>query len=359
MKRSLEKKGIDLRRARRICASVDINGPLANPSSVTLVPYPMVVNCLRRIKELGAEIFINTGWDEYTVRLFDEKRLNGIINGMVCEGGNVFRYGEGPLRFTGGRNTRPLVLDLFNATFETCSESDFSFADQGNLVNACFYHENESGLVANICREGKTRPSAKEFAERLKEHGLQPKVYGGVVRFENSQVAREKLHDVLASECKLLTVRTRTRNDKVEVQIEGYNDRSIGIMELQDLGNRVLARYPRMDEWRLKVNPDLCFDYVPTFRVFDREINKAIGLHALIDEMSELDQIDPSEIVVFAIGDGLDDATIRQLPNALFAGLNETKAERDCDFRVSDFSAFVAMVECVLRDHADRCAHMS
>jgi len=344
---------------RKICVSVDINGPLTDPSSVTLVPYPLVVHGFNRIRELGAKIFINTGWDEYTVRLFDEKRLHGIVNGMVCEGGNVFRYGEGPLRFTGGRNTRPLVLDLFNATFETCSEYDFSFADQGNLVNVCFYHENESGLVANICREGKTRPTAKEFAVQLKEHGLEPETYEGVVKFKDSEVAREKLHDLLASEYKLVTVRTRIRNDDVEIQIEGYNDRRIGIIELRDLGNRVLARYPKMDEWRLKVNPDLCIDYVPTSQVFGREINKAVGLCALIDEMSELDQIDPSEVVTFAIGDGPDDAIIRELPNSLFAGLSGTKVENDCDFRVPDFKTFVAMIECVLRDHARRCVRIS
>jgi hypothetical protein len=193
------------------------------------------------------------------------------------------------------------------------------------------------------------RPKAEEFAKVLRDRGLDSRVSGGLVRIKNSNTTFEKLHDALASDYKLLTIRARTRNDELEIQVENYNDKSIEIAELQELGRQILTRYPRPNEWYFKVNPDLCIDYIPTPCVFGREINKAVGLKALINEMAEFEQIDPSEIVVFAIGDGCDDTTITQLPNALFAGLSGTKAEQYCDFIVPDCMVFVKTVKGILR----------
>jgi hypothetical protein len=352
--RSLEKKGIDIQHAKIIGASYDINGPLAATSSVALLPYPHVVSSLSRLEKVGVKILINTGWDEHTVKLFDKRRLNGIIHGVVCEGGNVFRYGNSPLRFTGGKNTRPLVLDLFKAVLETCAETGHSLANQGNLVNACFYHENEEGVAKSLCREGVARPKAKEFAKILLNHGLDSEISGGSIRVKNSNANDKKLHDVLASECKLLTIRARTRNDELEIQIDDYCDKKIEIAELQELGRKILTRYPRSEEWHPKANPDLCIDYFPTPNVLGQEINKAVGLKALINEMARSESIDPTEVVVFAIGDGYDDSTITQLPDAVFAGLSGSKAEKCCDFVVPDCMIFGKVIEAMMRKRVSR-----
>ena len=350
LRRIIREKCISLDRIKKVFASVDINGPLTSLSSAALVPYPGIVEHLHRVKQLGVELFINTGWDEHTVRLFDKKRLGGIIDGAVCERGNVFRYKKGKIKFTVGLDTRNLIADLLWDVLEACSDLDLSFADQGNLVNACFYHENERDLTRHMCRDARPRPTAEQFAGRLRKFGLNPKVSNGTVSLGKLHCDREILRNTLAEEFKLVTVRPRVRESDILFQIDGYEDRDLTITELEALSRSVVSRHNGKGKWEYRVNQDRSIDYALSKDVVGREVTKAVGLHALVAEALSFAGVSESDALILAIGDGLDDATIRKLPHTIFFGMTGTKAEPQSDLSVPDSSTFLSILERVLTE---------
>ncbi len=162
-----KKKGIDLKGEKKICVSLDINGPLTPTDSAALVPYPGIAEAIRDLSELGVFIMINTGWDIYTCEIFDRKRVGSVVDGIIGENGYVYTIAGSEPTFTIDIDTKKYVLELFKEALKACSARGYSFANQGNLVNACYYHEFEQGLTENISREGKIRPDIRDFYEYL------------------------------------------------------------------------------------------------------------------------------------------------------------------------------------------------
>ena len=338
-----ERKGIDLKEIKKICVSLDINGPLTPTDSAALVPYPGIAEEIRDLNKLGAFIMINTGWDIYTCEIFDQKRLGGVVDGIIGENGYVYTIAGSEPLLTVDIDTKKYVLDLFIKAVNACSAMGYSFADQGNLVNACYYHEFERGLTENISREGKHRPRVREFHDYLRKKGLNAKISGDSVEFDESEENYHVLQKVLSDEYKLLSVRPNISDSRISIQIEGYKDKNIYLSDLDILAKRVINN---LDEWgSYKVNDDYCIDYFLSEKILSKEINKATALELVVEKMCERTGSDRNDFLILGVGDGESDTCIGKIEKSLFFGLAGTEAEENCDVVVPDGLTFLQLTK--------------
>ena len=338
-----ERKGIDLKEIKKICVSLDINGPLTPTDSAALVPYPGIAEAIRDLNKLGVFIMINTRWDIYTCKMFDQKRFGGVVDGIIGENGYVYTIAGSEPLLTIDIDTKKYVLELFKEALRACSTMGYSFADQGNLVNACYYHEFERGLTENITREGKHRPGVREFHDYLRKKGLNAKISGDSVEFDESEINYSMLQKVLTWEYKLLSVRPNISNGKITIQIEGYKDKNIHLSDLDILAKRVISG---LGEWEsYEVNDDFCIDYFLSKKILSREINKATALELVVEKMCERTNSDRNDFLILGVGDGESDPCIGKIKNSLFFGLVGTKAEENCDVVVPDGLTFLQLTK--------------
>ena len=342
-----EKKGIDLKEIKKICVSLDINGPLTSTDSAALVPYPGIAEAIMDLNKLGAFIMINTGWDIYTCQIFDRKRLGGVVDGIIGENGYVYTIAGSEPIFTLDMDTKKYVLKLFKEALRACSAMGYSFADQGNLVNACYYHEFERGLTENISREGKHRPGVREFFDSLRKQDVDAKISGDSVEFDESERNYTMLQKVLTVEYKLLSVRPNISDGKISIQIEGYKDKNIYLSDLDILAKRVISD---LDEWEsYKVNDDFCIDYFLSKKILSKEINKATALELVVEKMCERTSSEKNDFLILGVGDGKSDTYVGKIENSLFFGLVGTEAEENCDVVVPDGRTFLQLTKKIVK----------
>lgn len=342
-----EKKGIDLKKIKKICVSLDINGPLTSTDSAALVPYPGIAEAIRDLNKIGAFIMINTGWDLYTCEIFDRKRLGGVVDGIIGENGYVYTLAGSEPLLTIEIDTKKYVLELFKEALRACSAMGYSFADQGNLVNACYYHEFERGLTESISREGKHRPGVREFFDSLRKHDVDAKISGDSVEFDESGRNYTILQKVLTMEYKLLSVRPDISNGRVSIQIEGYKDKNIHLSELDILAKRVISD---LGEWEsYKVNDDFCIAYFLSKKILSKEINKATALELVVEKMCERTGSDRNDFLILGVDDRESDTCIGKIKNSLFFGLVGTEAEKNCDVAVPDGLTFLQLTKEIVK----------
>ena len=70
---SAKKKGIDLSNKKKICISLDVNGPLTTTDSASLELYPGIKEAIKELNGLGVYIIINSAWDIYTSKFLMKK----------------------------------------------------------------------------------------------------------------------------------------------------------------------------------------------------------------------------------------------------------------------------------------------
>lgn len=340
---AVRKKGINLGNKKKICISLDVNGPLTATDSAALEPYPGINTAMKALDRTDIYIIINSAWDIKTLSVFDNKKLGGIADGIIGENGAVYAF----------PNTEPIQaidvnvdkhrLDLFIKSLKICSNIGYSFATQGNLVNACYYHEFERGLVENICRQGVSRPTAQEFFENLKKHGLEPILYGNSITIEESQENYEGLEKVLSNKYRLISIRPNIQDGRISIQLDMPNDKIISLLDLDSVAKTVISD---LDGWEnYRVNKDFCLDYFLSRKILKRNVSKATALKALVKDLCNRDYLDMEEILILGIGDGENDVCVGNIENALFFGMDGLKSERRCDIKVSNGMEFLHLVK--------------
>ncbi len=340
---SAKKKGIDLDKKKKICISLDVNGPLTSTDSAALEPYPGIREAIRELDKLGVYIIINSAWDICTTRIFDQKKLGCVADGIIGENGSVYAFPDTEPIFTTGTDTRELLLDLFIKALKSCTSAGYSFADQGNLVNACFYHEFESGLIKNICRQGVKRPSTQEFFETLKRYGLEAKLYDDRIEMDDSRENYRRLQTVLGHDYKLVTIRSNISNNGISIQLDGYKDKSICLSYLDVLAKRVVHGLNGWENY--KVNDDFCIDYFLSKNVLKKDISKASALEALLKDLCKRLGIEREDFLILGIGDGDNDTCVGNMNDSLFFGITGTRSESDCDMKVASGMEFLHLAK--------------
>jgi hypothetical protein len=265
------------------------------------------------------------------------------VDGIIGENGYVYTiFGSAP-NFTIDIDTKKYVLELFKEALRACSARGYSFANQGNLVNACYYHEFEQGLTENISREGKIRPDIRDFYEYLIKEGLNAKISGDSVEFDESDRNYSVLQKALTGEYKLVSVRPNITDGRISIQIDGYRDKNIQLSELDVLAKGVISG---LDEWEsYKVNDDFCIDYFLSKKILSKETNKGTALELVIEKICERTGYDRGDVLIFGVGDGESDTYVGKIENSLFFGLVGTEAEKNCDVVVPDGLTFLQLTE--------------
>jgi hypothetical protein len=340
---SANRKGIDLSNKKRICISLDVNGPLAATDSAALEPYPGIKEAIKELDKMGVYIIINSAWDIYTSKVFNEKKLDGVADAIIGENGLVYCFKDTEPVITIGADTREHVLDLFIKTLNVCSEIGYSFATQGNLVNASYYYEFEKGLAENICRQGTSRPTAIEFYNTLKKNGIEASINENGVEMDYSREKCRQLQRILSQEYKLVTIRPYIRKGKILIQLDEYKDRIISLSDLNRMAKKVICD---LDGWsNYRVNNDFCIDYFLSKNIIKEDITKATALNALLINLYDQLNIESDSFLILGIGDGENDSCIGNIKNALFFGISGTKSEKDCDMKVSGGLEFLFLVK--------------
>lgn len=336
-----EKKGIDLRRMKNVCVSLDINGPLTGTNSAALIPYRGIKELIAELKRLDVYIVLNSSWDVSTSRIFNQKLLGGMADGIIGEGGYTYAIGDNGVQSTVSINTEEYVLDLFISAMKECSKKGYSFADQGNLVNACYYHEFERGLVKNICRDGLPRPTAKQFSNSLKKYDLDVMVTDGNVKFTESREGYRTLQKLLTVDYKLVTVRPDISDCMISLQIDGYNDKNISLSEMYPLAEDTLNNIGAWDEYQ--VNDDFCIDYFLSKKFLGGELNKGTALDLLLKSVYTKRGRDEDDILILGVGDSMSDIAVGNIDNSIFAGLEGSDAADNSDVVVPNGLAFLRL----------------
>lgn len=336
-----EKKGIDLGSMKNVCVSLDINGPLTGTNSAALIPYPGIEDLIAELKKLNVYIILNSRWDASTSRIFNQKRLGGMADGIIGEGGYTYIMGDNEVQSTVNINTKECVLDLFISAMKECSKKGYSFADQGNLVNACYYHEFERGLIKNVCRDGLPRPTAKQFSDSSKKYGMDVIVTDGNVKFAESREGYRALQKLLTVDYKLVTVRPDISDGTISLQIEGYYDKNISLSDLYPLVEDTLND---LGEWGdYQVNDDFCIDYFLSKNFLDGELNKGIALDVFLEQMCTKTGHDRNDFLVLGVGDSMSDTVVGSVDNSIFVGLEGSDAADNSDVVVPDGLAFLQL----------------
>lgn len=342
---SAKKKGIDLSNKKKICISLDVNGPLTATDSAALEPYPGIKDALKELKELGTYIIINSAWDLDTLKIFDQKKLGSIADGFIAENGAVYALREGETFLIGDNDLEKHRLDLFMKVMKTCSEKDISFASQGNQVNASYYHEFEKGLAENICRQGKPRPTEKEFFDKLKKNGIEARINDNGIEIGYSRDKCGQLLRILSQEYRLVTIRPYIRKDKVLIKLSDYKDRNISLSDLNEMARNVTSE---LNGWcNYRVNDDFCIDYFLSKNILKREVTKAIALNILLKHLCDQINVEYDSFLILGIGDGENDSCIRKIKNALFFAIDGTKSENDCDMKISGGLKFLNIAKSI------------
>jgi hydroxymethylpyrimidine pyrophosphatase-like HAD family hydrolase len=338
-----KRKGIDLCNKKKICISLDVNGPLTATNSASLEPYPGIKEAIKELDKMGVYIIINSAWDICTSKVFNEKKLDGVADAIIGENGSVYCFRDTKPVITIGTDTREQVLDLFIKTLDVCSKIGYSFAAQGNLVNACYYYEFEKGLAENICRQGTSRPTTIEFYDTLKKNGIEARIIDNGVEIDYSRDKCKQLQRILSNEYKLVTIRPFIRNGKILIQLDKYRDRIISLSDLNELAKKVICD---LNEWNnYRVNNDFCIDYFLSKNFLKNDVTKATALNQLQIDLCDRLKIENDNLLILGIGDGENDSCIGNIKNALFFGISGTKSEGKCDMKVSDGLEFLNIVK--------------
>lgn len=344
---SAEKKGIDLGRMKNVCVSLDINGPLTGTNSAALIPYQGIKELIAELKRLDVYIVLNSSWDVSTSGIFNQKRLGGMADGIIGEGGYTYAIGDNGVQSTVSINTEECVLDLFISAMKECSKKGYSFADQGNLVNACYYHEFEHGLVKNICRDGLPRPTAKQFSDSLKQYGLDVIVTNENAKFTESREGYKALQKLLTMDYKLVTVRPDISDGMISLQLEGYSDKNISLPEMYPLAEDTLDNLRGWGGYQ--VNDDFCIDYFLSKKFLGGELNKGIALDVLLEKMCIKTRHDRGDILILSIGDSMSDTAVGSVDNSIFVGLEGSDAANNSDVVVPDGLAFLRLSKKIVK----------
>lgn len=336
-----KKKGIDLGRMKNVCVSLDINGPLTRTNSAALIPYPGIEDLIAELKKLNVYIILNSRWDAATSRIFNQKRLGGMADGIIGEGGYTYIVGDNEVQSTVSINTKERVLDLFISAIKECSKKGYSFADQGNLVNACYYHEFERGLVKNICRDGLSRPTAKQFSDSLKKYDLDVVVTNKNVKFIESREGYKALQKLLTVDYKLVTVRPDISDGMISLQFNGYSDKNISLSEMYPLAEDTLDNLEGWGDYQ--VNDDFCIDYSLSKNFLGGELNKGIALDVFLEQMCTKTGHDRNNFLVLGVGDSMSDTVVGSIDNSIFVGLEGSDAADNSDVVVPDGLAFLRL----------------
>ena len=344
---TVEKKGIDLGRMKNVCVSLDINGPLTSTNSAALIPYPGIEDLIAELKKLNVYIILNSSWDVSTSKIFNQKRLGGMVDGIIGEGGYTYTIGDNGVQSTADINTEECVLDLFISAMKECSKKGYSFADQGNLVNACYYHEFERGLVKNVCRDGLPRPTAKQFSDSLKKYDPDVVVTNENVKFIESREGYKALQKLLTVDYKLVTVRPDISDGMISLQLEGYSDKNISLPEMYPLAEDTLDNLGGWDDYQ--VNDDFCIDYFLSKKFLGGELNKGIALDVFLEQMCTKTGHDRNDFLVLGVGDSISDTAVGGIANSIFVGLKGSDAANNSDVVVPDGLVFLQLSKKIVK----------
>jgi hydroxymethylpyrimidine pyrophosphatase-like HAD family hydrolase len=343
---SAKRKGIDLSNKKKICISLDVNGPLTATDSAALEPYPGIKDAIKELDKLGVYIIINSAWDIYTSKIFNEKELGGAADAIIGENGSVYCFRDTEPIITIGADTSEQVLDLFIKTLDVCSKVGYSFATQGNLVNACYYHEFEKGLAENICRQGISRPTVWEFNDTLRKNDIEARIIDKGIEIDNSRENCRQLQRILSQDYRLVTIRPYIQKDKILIQLDEYKDRIISLSDLNELAKKIMCDLVGWSNY--SVNNDFCIDYFLSKNILKKDISKATALDALLTDLCDSLNVESDNFFVMGIGDGENDSCIGNNKNTLFFAISGTKSEKNCDMKVSDGLEFLNLAKDII-----------
>lgn len=338
-----KRKGIDLCNKKKICISLDVNGPLTATNSAALEPYPGIIEAIKELDKLGVYIIINSAWDIYTSKLFDKNRLGEVADGFIGENGAIYALRDNESVIMADVDLEELRLNLFISVLRSCSEENYSLASQGNQINASYYHEFERGLVENISRENIIRPGMNDFLRTLKQYGVNSKIRRNEVLIEESMENYKQLQNIFGKDYKLISFRPKITDGQIRLEVNEYHDKNISLINLDIMAKKVVKS---LENWvHYRINDDFCIDYSFSTNISNNEFNKASALNALIEDMCKIESFDREDLLIMGIGDGGPDTCIRNLGDSIFFGIYGTKSENDCDMATSSGLEFLQIVK--------------
>ncbi len=342
----LEHKGIDLDKTYKeggLFIGFDMNGPLTNPRSAELEPWPHVpesVNLLKKIGGKKVDLGIVTGWDVKTTwRIAQSKILKGISKytkfHVVGEIGKVYTKGpKGIVRKiarmdVAGKdvemlNEKSILYDIHSkfmkGILEIAGKRNLQIALQPNRSNTqCVYIEGyERGGVKDHILVNKRRYDQKNVTRRLfnemKKRNLPVKFLDGEILIEklDSRTAKE-LHEILSQKYPLIPIRVKKDGRKLKIKVDVI-DKKISLSDVSDISNEIKEKIPLVDDF--DVNPDYSVDFDLKVPQLSKEYSASLLARVLHGE----------DHIMSMVGDSGSD--IVNLPKSIFFAMEGTKAEK-------------------------------
>jgi len=324
-----ERKNINPHDKEYLLLSLDVNGPLTPVNDASLTPYNKIPELMNQLKEKGAYLVLNSGWDVKTLRAFDEKYLNNTCAGYVGENGVTYEIKNHCIRAP--TINKEKLINLFQEVLKYCSQHDTSLACQANLVNPSFYFGAEQIIQHHPCT--KPTPSEEELAATLRKSGVQCEVTTRSLKLPNNATAMIGLLKTLTNEYALTHVKVKMNNKDILIKLSEYTS-DIKLKLLEELGAHLKNKGLCHD---FSINEDKCID----FFIHYSELDKGQGLQEFINEFSKLKGINKERVLILGVGDGSGDVKMKNTPNTIFYGLKGSKAEKEADLTVSSGEEFL------------------
>lgn len=287
---------------KRIALSLDVNGPLTPTDDVTLKPFEGVADRLLKLKKAGVSIFLNSGWDVYTLQLIDRLYLGSVCDGFIGEHGRTYKLKGKEVVIVSQAIREADKIKLFKKNVEVCAKEGIHFALQNNITNMAFYYDSEQKLKDYVGR--------KKTASKSK------------ISFELENLDWKSLLETVTYKYAMVSMKAKMEGNTLTFF---FNPESKG-MSIEDVENT--AKKISLSPWRVNnVHDDFCVEYV---MAESNNVHKGTGLEeAMKDYFGKTD-----DVIVFGIGDGAGDLNMKMTSelNVVFYGLKGTKAEKNADF---------------------------
>ncbi len=298
---NMEPNKMKIQKRTKVILSLDVNGPLTNVNEVSLQPFDGIAKRLSKLKEMGATIFLNSGWDPETLEEVDSLYLGNVCDGFIGEHGRVFKLKGGKIVSTVPKINEENALKLFKKNVEVCAKKGISFAIARNFTSISIYYNNEKMLRKFISRK-------------------ETKMTDIIVK--NNFEGYRALFNMMQKELIMTSLRPKIEGENLSLSVT-ENSSALQVEALKKLSEEIIV-----DGWKInKIHDDFCIEYAPEERV--SETHKGNGLQRAVSSLTK-----NKDLLILAIGDSIGDLKMKDaggLP-VIFFGLKGTEAELTADF---------------------------
>lgn len=317
----LEEQGVDIGE-RDVLVGYDMNGPMAEQESVELRVYPEVKRAMDAVPldREGVEAALISGWNVPRLETVRDDQLDERYH-VVGELGAAYAYNGAVQETVEGQ--REALIRFKQELYRSAAEEGWKIAEQGNV----------SSVVGNVTVEGEGRPgdprgrvyegfpdatavTTDDLWDTVRDHpGFT--YAGGMVLFEDTSAAVERVHTLLTGDFPYTGVRFEEVGDRLGF----YRDRADAAIDIEE-AHTFLTGVAAGTPWTLDYNEDWSADHVYSQVAFDKEA----GANALAQDMFATEQ--EEDYLITHVGDKAGD--VMRGENAFFFPQVGTPAHTYC-----------------------------